>query len=292
MVAGIVADLRPTAADYDDSATRLIERCLLHIATVLSDLMRDSVVVVGGLVPRLLMPHGTLPYGTAVHPGTTDLDLGLRLALLVEERYRNISRRLRDAGFEMDVNETGNPTRQRWRREALGSEMARVDFLIPPTSEDAVPGSIQHLESDFAAFIIPGVEMAFADQVSVALNGRTLDDEVAQRDVRVCGPAAFVALKALAFDGRGYPKDAYDLFYVLRNFGSGPRDVARRFGLIASDPKAREALSILERDFLDVDAPGAVRAARFLAGDPDDALRADVAAFVGDFLDAVGVVGE
>ena len=167
--------------------------------------------------------------------------------------------------------------------------MARVDFLIPPISEDAVPGSIQHLESDFAAFIIPGVEMAFTDRVSVALNGRTLDDEVAQRDVRVCGPAAFVALKALAFAGRGSPKDAYDLFYVLRNFGSGPRDVARRFGLIASDPKAREALGILERDFLDVDAPGAVRAARFLAGDPDDALRADVAAFVGDFLDAVGV---
>ena len=103
MVAGIVADLRPTAADYDDSATRLIERCLLHIATVLGDLMQDSVVVVGGLVPRLLMPQGTLPYGTAVHPGTTDLDLGLRLTLLVEERYRNISRRLREAGFEMDV---------------------------------------------------------------------------------------------------------------------------------------------------------------------------------------------
>lgn len=134
--------------------------------------------------------------------------------------------------------------------------------------------------------------MAFADQVSETLNGRTLDGEAAQRDVRVCGPAAFVALKALAFDGRGYTKDAYDLFYVLRNFGDGPRHVARRFGLIAANRNAREALSILERDFLDIDALGPVRAASFLAHDPDDALRADVAAFVGDFLEAVAVIEE
>ncbi|WP_419162854.1 nucleotidyl transferase AbiEii/AbiGii toxin family protein [Candidatus Palauibacter sp.] len=142
-------------------------------------------------------------------------------------------------------------------------------------------------ESDFAAFVTPGVEMAFADRVSVRLNGRTLDDEVAQRDVWVCGPAAFVALKALAFAGRGYPKDAYDLFYVLRNYGSGSRDVASRFGLVGSNEKAIEALGILERDFLDHEGLGSVRAASFVAGIPDEALRADVAAFVREFLHAV-----
>lgn len=145
MVGDIVAPLRRTAVDYDEGATRLIESCLLHVATILGDLMRDSIVVVGGLVPRLLIPRGILPPGAAVHPGTTDLDLGLRLALLVEERYREISRRLREAGFEMDVNDAGNRTRQRWRRGSRGSGLARVDFLIPPSSEAAVPGSTQHL---------------------------------------------------------------------------------------------------------------------------------------------------
>ena len=32
----------------------------------------------------------------------------------------------------------------------------------------------------------------------------------------MCGPGAFVVLKALAFRDRGEPKDAYDLVYVLR----------------------------------------------------------------------------
>lgn len=99
MVDDIVEDLRRTATDYDEGATRLIESCLLHVATVLGDLMRDSIVVVGGLVPGLLIPRGTLPPGAAAHPGTTDLDLGLRLALLVEERYRDALGPVRAASF-------------------------------------------------------------------------------------------------------------------------------------------------------------------------------------------------
>ncbi len=159
-----------------------------------------------------------------------------------------------------------------------------------PNASDIGPRdtrATQHLESDFAAFVAPGIEMAFADRVSVTPNGRTLDDEVAERDVCVCGPSAFVALKALAFAGRGLPKDAYDLFYVLRNYRSGPCDVAATFHLIAGNRKATEALGILERDFLDPKAVGPTRAASFRAGSPDEDLRADVSAFVREFLDAV-----
>ncbi len=98
----MMENVQPTAADYDDNATLLIQSCLLHVATVLGDLMRDSVVVVGGLVPRLLISRELLPPGAEVHPGTTDLDLGLRLELLADERYQEISARLREAGFTMD----------------------------------------------------------------------------------------------------------------------------------------------------------------------------------------------
>lgn len=45
--------------------------------------------------------------------------------------------------------------------------------------------------------------------------------EDATRDVWVCGPGAHVVLKAPAFASRGENKDAYDLFYVVRDFGPG-----------------------------------------------------------------------
>lgn len=41
----------------------------------------------------------------------------------------------------------------------------------------------------------------------------------------VSGPGAFVVLKGLAFRLRGENKDAYDLVYVLLEYGNGLDDV-------------------------------------------------------------------
>jgi len=98
-----------------------------------------------------------------------------------------------------------------------------IDFLIPPSRPTDRAGSLRDLERDLAAFIIPGLRLAFVDRQLVRLNGKTILGERAARDVWVCGPGAFVALKALAFKARGFSKDAYDLFYVVRNYGRGLR---------------------------------------------------------------------
>ena len=66
------------------------------MATKLGDLLGE-IVVVGGLVPYLLIDQEDLPSGLEPHAGTMDLDLGLGLGILNEERYRKLSARLRDA---------------------------------------------------------------------------------------------------------------------------------------------------------------------------------------------------
>lgn len=108
--------------------------------------------------------------------------------------------------------------------------------------------------------------------------------ERASRDVWARGPGAFVVLKALAFDGRGENKDAYDLIYLVRNYGTGIDEISEKLKLLLESEAAQKALSILERDFTDVDAVGRRRAAEFL-GNPDDVdLRADAAAAVRSLL--------
>jgi hypothetical protein len=52
----------------------------LYVATKLGDLM-DELVVVGGLVPSLLIDQQNLPAGADAHVGTTDLDVGMTVAL-------------------------------------------------------------------------------------------------------------------------------------------------------------------------------------------------------------------
>jgi hypothetical protein len=124
-----MADKPKRASEYKSEQLELVRATCLYIATKLGDLM-DDVVVVGGLVPSLLIDQATLPEGTFAHVGTMDLDVGLKLALLDEGRYRTISSRLRDAGFAHDQTEEGRPTRQRWHVTGLGS--VTVDLLIPP----------------------------------------------------------------------------------------------------------------------------------------------------------------
>ncbi len=191
-----------------------------------------------------------------------------------------LGERLREAGFSTDVNAQGNETRQRWRVQTPGGGKVTLDFLIPPSRPDDRAGNLRDLERDFAAFLIPGLRLAFLDRQTVHLTGKTIFGERASRRVWVCGPGAFVALKALAFQARGYDKDAYDLYHVVRNYGRGIGDVASRLSQVLREPEAADITEILKSNFLDPEAgPGAVRVARFLAGRADEEVQADVAGF-------------
>lgn len=123
----------------------------------------------------------------------------------------------------------------------------------------------------------------------VELNGHTLKGERARRTVPVCGPAAFIVLKALAFGDRAEPKDAYDLVYVIRHSpGRGGAAIAERLASHAERHAVivTRALELLQRDFDAPDGIGARRAAEFTIANStelDDAA-ADAHGFVDDLL--------
>ena len=258
-----------TAAGYPPDLAVEARRMCLYVATILGDLL-DHVVVVGGLVPYLIVDQAHVEDGER-HVGTRDLDLGLSIAVLQEERYRHIAERLREVGFEQAANEKGRPTRQTWK---LREERITIDFLIPPSSHGQAGGSLQHLESDFAAWVAPALTLAFQDRERVEIDDWTPAGERARREVSVAGPAAFVGMKAHAFRMRGANKDAYDLVYVLRNHGQEPVvEVAARFARLADAPEAMQALRFLAEDFATEAHLGPRRYAAFL-GDPGDPERA------------------
>jgi hypothetical protein len=152
-----------------------------------------------------------------------------------------------------------------------------VDFLIPATLETDRGGALRNLEEGFAAIITPGLELAFEDKQLVTLKGTTLHREQAIREVWVCEAGAFTVLKALAFEGRGENKDAYDLIYLLQNYGRGIADVFEHLHPLLGRPSAQQAVAILERDFIGVESVGIVRFAEFLGNRDDETLRADAA---------------
>ncbi len=272
---------KPTdASGYGPEATERVVRAGLSVATILGALL-DDLVIVGGLVPGLLCPRtgdrasGAKP-GMGRHVGTLDLDLGLSVGILDTQRYKEVAERLRRAGFGPDRNESGREIHQRWIAPSLG---VGVDFLIPPTEREDRPGDLKHLEEHFAAIITPGLGLAFVDRTQIELRGRTHRDESARRMVWVCGPGAFVVLKALAVMMRAENKDAYDLYYVIRNFGSGPEEIAERIRSLPTEPDVGRAIGVLRADFATLDSIGPKRVAAFLMDEADE-LRADVVGFV------------
>lgn len=270
---------KPTSASgYDPGLAVEARRLCLYVATILGDLLNE-IVVVGGLVPHLIVDQAT---AAAPHVGTRDLDLGLALALLNEERYREVSARLRDRGFRPGAKVEGQITRQTW---VLGPSSITIDFLIPKSETGPPPGHLQNLEGDFAAIVTPALGAAFLDQIVVAIDDTTPNDERATRSVNVCGPAAFVVMKAHALRLRGENKDAYDLVYVLKHFGDGTTGaIAERFASVSGLVEANEALGYLAEDFASPDHLGPSRAAEFLFRRKDAEAQADAFGHVQEFL--------
>lgn len=275
-----------TAAGYNAEQAELVVMICRYVSTILSDYLNE-IVVVGGLVPSLIIDQTDLPEGAEKHVGTNDLDIGLSIGILDEKLYQEITERMRTAGFQPDINEKGNPTNQRWQITSPETGKVTIDFLIPPTGENDRGGRIKNLEDDFAALIAPGLNLAFEDFDEINLDGPTIkNEEIKNRKIRVCGPGAYVVLKAYAFFNRGENKDAYDLYYVIRNYGTGPEEVADRFLKLGVNEHCAAALQILRDNFFSVDSVGVKRAVEFIIGEDaeDENLAAEVMGFLNRFI--------
>ena len=273
-----------TAAGYAPEMVTLVRSTCLYLATKLGDLM-DEIVVVGGLVPSLLIDQSNLPADTDPHAGTMDLDLGIAFALVNDERYAEVTERLASAGFKPDLNAKGQPSRQRW---CINDPQVTVDFLIEPTpGDESKAGKLFSLTQDWAAMIAPGLHLAFKNFKTITLDEATIKGEHAKRQIRVCGAGAFVVLKALAFRNRGENKDAYDLFYLLRNYGDSIEAIADELRPLRNDPHTEQALQYLDEDFKQIDSIGPKRVAEFLFGQSDETIQADALGDVRQLLRAL-----
>lgn len=273
---------------YLQEETLQVESACLTLAVTLGALM-DDLCIVGGLVPSLIIDRelGSDDESELSHPGTNDLDVGIAVALLDDRQYAEISHRLRQEGFEPDMNEKGNPTLQRWR---WGDLKVTVDFLLPPIEGAEVGGRVLPLEGDFGVLIAPGLELAFDEREQVRIEGHTVKGERVTRTIPVCGPAAFVVLKAFAFGDRAEPKDAFDLVYVIRRWVGGADAIADR--LARHFERHRDvvsgALDLLVRDFSLPDLIGPLRVAEFegATGGERDEVAADAHGYVDDLMSA------
>ena len=270
---------KPTTWDgYDPKVTETCERVLVTLLSGLGP-WKDSVYLIGGLVPRYLVSE-RLPPGLA-HAGTGDVDVVVELQMLADtEAYRTLEENLKSLGFERAENNNGDKQSWRWRIVSETGISVILELLAddPQTSG----GEVQPLSGvgNISALNIPHASIVFDHHHTKVIRAELLGGNgVAIENIRYADLVSFTCLKAFAFDHRRERKDAHDLVYCIEFANGGIDAVGEAFQTAREGKYAaviEEALGILKTRFTDDDETegyrkdGPVAVARFKHGDAED----------------------
>lgn len=208
------------AGDYDDRTTAAVKKVLLEIGQILGS-YQGKFAVIGGAVPWLLLDNPEMP-----HVGTFDIDLSLHAEALGDGEYALLVDALMGAGYEQRKD------RRRFqlvRSVPAGEDGAPaidvlVDFLMPRDAE--VVKNTPPLVADFAVQRADGADLALKFYQLVAIDGPMPDGGTNRVEIAVASIPALLAMKGFAIHGRHKQKDAYDIYYCVRNYPGGPPALA------------------------------------------------------------------
>lgn len=283
-------DINTHITDYSRTITQRVERGLLDIWGRLGE-YRDFLVVIGGLVPRYITtPDGSSDYNATTHCGTMDIDFGISLAVSNDEKYKDISEILLENGYRNRLNDRGRLQRHSFVK-GEGADALIIDFLTPKYA--GPENTLMHKMSDeLSAIQAKGLGLALKNPRKVRLSGVNANGDKVEEIINVCRPAAFIPLKALAFDGRRKDKDIYDLVFVLTHYRQGVQSVVdETTSEDISSEYFQEALECLRRHFRDITYVGPAAYANFCGKSDTRALAFSTVQSYLEFIDKMKEVG-
>ncbi|MEY3230347.1 MAG: hypothetical protein RL689_436 [Planctomycetota bacterium] len=241
-------------SDHDDARVAIVLASLAEVVRALAE-YRDHVLLVGGWVPRFLMPRAA-----ERHCGSLDIDLAVDHVGIDDEGYRRIGELLAHVGFRP---ETGQP--HRFVRDSMAkgtSVTVCVDLLAAEYGGSG--GKRRHQQvQDVEARKARGCDLAFRHPVEVRVEMTLPDGAVSDVSLRVANVAAFIVMKAFALGGRRKSKDAYDIVYCLEQHPGGVQGVVAAFESLGSHGLVRESIGVLADAFRTVRHEGSVAVAEF-----------------------------
>jgi len=241
------------ASDYSPRQTDAARRVLIDVQQVLAG-FRDSIVLVGGWVPDLLIPDASEP-----HVGSIDVDLALDTQKLEDGRYAELLELLLDTRRYEPGEKTFQLRTTVDLADGLPAINVDVDFLA--SRELKLRG--QRRMKNFRVLQADGCSTAFRAPELIDVSGVMIDGVRNTVEVRVAALPDFLVMKSHALAGRDKPKDAYDIVYCLDNAPGGIASLATVWRTQSADPNFVRASDILRKKFASIDAYGPQRAAQF-----------------------------
>lgn len=248
------------AADYDDRGAQAAHAVLLELGQVLGA-HRESIVVIGGAVPWLLLRGRG-------HIGTLDIDLNLDTEKLAGGGYADLVEKLLAAGYEHGA--AGLKPFQLRRTVDLrdgGESIAVIVDLLMPRGADTQknrPPLVQGLRVQEA----DGGAVALRHHLTLLIEGTMPDGRHNKVQMLVASIPALLVMKGYALVQRNKKKDAYDIYFSIRNYEGGIDRLAEACMPLLKDPVAVEGLTLIASKFEAVESFGPETVRMFLDGQP------------------------
>ena len=187
---------------------------LVEIGQVLGS-YRGKFAVIGGAVPWLLLSEAEMP-----HVGTLDVNLGLDAEALGDGEYAQLVESLLKQGYHQRKH---RPRFQLVRTVPSRDDGADidivVDFLMP--RDAMIARNAPPLVANFAVQRADGTDLALRFCQFVAIEGDIPEGGSNRVQIAVASIPALLAMKGYAIANRLKQKDAYDIYYSIRNFPGG-----------------------------------------------------------------------
>jgi len=258
-------DLR-SRADYNEGMRDAAHRVLIELVNILSE-YKDHLMIIGGWVPDLLMPGKE-------HIGSVDVDILLDHEALQDASYVTIKRILERNEYRR------HPEKHFTFVKAVTiSEITYdidVDFLAGKYS-GRINGRSQKVQG-VSALKATGGKFAFeVSSIEVILSAKRVDGAIDVGRIKVVSIVPFFAMKAAAL-GRGKAKDAYDIYFCIKNYDGGVEALAELFKPYRDRGLIKDMLIKLKDKFASPDHAGPADIVAFEGSDDEeenDILRVD-----------------
>lgn len=242
-----------TVKDYPAYLIQAARSVMLELCRILGE-FSDSIVIVGGWVPELIIPQEQNP-----HIGSIDVDLALNHQTISPDSYKTILELLTERGYEQ-----GPQPFIFFRKVTIKNQpiTVQVDFLSGEYLGTGPSHRTQKIQ-DLRPRKARGTDIAFNDPVAADLVGVLPEGGKDKARIQVASIPSFIIMKGFALGGRLKEKDSWDIYYCLKHFPGGIGKLIKEMGALRKNKLAKEALGIIADKFSSPGSVGPVHVVNF-----------------------------
>ncbi|MDA8433298.1 MAG: hypothetical protein M0Z60_10105 [Nitrospiraceae bacterium] len=270
-----------TRRDYTAEGVEAARSVLIELVHLLGE-YKDDIVLIGGWIPEVLLPHQSGP-----HVGSMDVDLALNHKKIRDEAYKKIQDLLKSRGYQQ-----GEQPFIYIRNVKVEDHEVKVQIdLLAGEYEGTSKGHRHQKVQGVQARKVRGCDLAFEMSKEIRIEGTLPNGAHDAVSLRVASIVPFFVMKGMAMETRMKEKDAWDIYYCLLNYPGGLDSLAEEFRPHLNHGLVKEGLQKIAGKFASEKAFGPKSVVDFdEIDDPDEQERIQRDAYerVNALLDKLG----